>query len=78
MNKRVGKAGFLSIEAIISVIVLVLLFNYLKNEPNVQTFWTSFNDNMQKIHDGQPHEWQTAAPVMSDDFMDIVNNRSKQ
>ena len=65
MKTTPKRGGFIALEAIIGIIILVLAFNYLKDKPLVQQYWNTFTDNMTRIQNGQPNDFQLAAPVMN-------------
>ncbi|MFZ2205489.1 MAG: hypothetical protein WAV23_02780 [Minisyncoccia bacterium] len=50
------------IQAIISIIITIVLFYFVLTANFSKYFIDSFVSNMQRIHDGQPTDWQLAAP----------------
>lgn len=55
--------GFL--KTLLLIVLAVIAFIYVINNPLVKYFVNSFKDNMAKAASGSPNDWQLAAPVVN-------------
>ncbi|MCX6755137.1 MAG: hypothetical protein NT068_01160 [Candidatus Nomurabacteria bacterium] len=62
MKRKQTNGGYIS--QIVSIIVLILIIIFLSRNSTVKYFWHSFVSNMQRMHNGQPNDWQLAAPII--------------